>query len=183
MNIVAFALVAATVSLQPLSEIPADDASDGVDAGFGQLVGPAWNCQGSSAQPDGSWKDGPGKATWLFQYALEGHAVQDFWYPPAAAQGAPGTNLRTYDAENDRWYMVWATAQQARFDHFEATVADGMIVMTGRRWARQAFPEHDSRITFYNMSDTHFDWKYESAATSDGPWQEISRIACDRGQP
>lgn len=144
---------------------------------FGQLQG-TWSCLGSGKQPDGSWKQGPAPATWTWYYVLDGYAVQDVWQP---AQGPMGTNLRTYDAEEDKWQMVWATSSQARFDEFDATFADGKIVMTGDRWARAAFPAHMSRITFHNISQQHFDWSSESSAAGDGEnWTENVRLSCDR---
>ena len=157
-------------------------APPGVAAGFGRLVG-SWRCDGTTLQQDGSWKTDPPGAHWDFYYALEGHAVQDVWYPPAASKGGVGTNLRTYDPETDQWQMVWATSDQPRFDHFTAKVQDGNIVMHGDRWARPAFGAHSARITFHNISADHFDWRYEAtadASAEDAAWREVTRLACQR---
>jgi len=160
-----------------LAEGPNPDAPDAVRQ-YGQLMGD-WTCASSSLQADGTWLEAPGRATWSWYYVLEGYAVQDVWRPGDPAQPV-GTNLRTYDAEADTWHMVWATSAQARFDHFSAVHQDGRIVMTGERWARKAFPAHTARITFYGITDKHFDWSYEFSASGEAPWTEQSRLSCDR---
>jgi hypothetical protein len=148
---------------------------------YGRFVG-SWSCQSESAQPDGSWEKMPGKARWSWYYVLDGHAVQDVWYPSPEVPGAAvGTNLRIYDAAAGVWRMVWATSQQGHFDAFRAIERDGQILMYGDRMKGADFPAHLARITFYNISDKHFDWKYESSGPADGrQWREVSRISCDR---
>lgn len=154
--------------------------TDGVMAGFGRLVG-SWSCDSEFQPPQGGdWQKSPQPARWDFHFALDGAAVQDVWRPGVA--GAPvGTNLRTYDPESDRWQMVWATATQARFDHFDATVIDGNIIMTGERWARGALPAHHARITFHEIGEQSFEWRYEASGTgAEGTFGEQSRISCRR---
>ncbi len=147
---------------------------------YGSLRG-HWQCEASAKQPDGSWKESPGLASWSWYYVLDGFAVQDVWQP-AAASSPMGTNLRTYDAENNRWNMVWVTQTQAEFDHYTATYSDGMIVMRGDNPSRtKGVPAHAAKITFYNMTERHFDWKYEATApATDSGWSEFSRMSCSR---
>ncbi|MFK7955316.1 MAG: hypothetical protein AB8B96_04415 [Lysobacterales bacterium] len=147
---------------------------------YGALNG-HWRCEASAKQPDGSWKDSPGVATWSWYYVLDGYAVQDVWQP-AAATSPMGTNLRTYDVEKKQWNMVWATQTQAEFDHYTAAYSDGMIVMRGENPSRsQSTPAHAAKITFYNMTNNHFDWKYEATApATDAGWSEFSRMSCSR---
>ncbi|MEM9531296.1 MAG: hypothetical protein AAGA23_10275 [Pseudomonadota bacterium] len=155
---------------------PAPDAPEQV-VQYGQLEG-HWSCMGSSKQPDGTWQEAPSPATWSWYYVLGGHAVQDVWQP--APPAAIGTNLRTYDAEQDQWNMVWATQTQAQFDHYTARFEDGRIVMRGEVPAR-ARPAHAAKITFYNISKKHFDWKFEATSPgTDQGWAEFSRLSCDR---
>ncbi|MEM6576492.1 MAG: hypothetical protein AAF736_19620 [Pseudomonadota bacterium] len=164
----------------PLTAAGPNPAAPAELAQYGALKG-SWSCESSSQGPNGEWQTLPGRATWSWYYVLDGHAVQDVWKP--AAEGAPwGTNLRTYDAEKKRWHMVWATQAQPEFDYYEATYSEGMIVMRGENPPRTAnIPPHAAKITFYNMSDEHFDWKYEATAPgSDSGWSPFSRISCDR---
>ena len=151
---------------------------------FGQFQG-VWKCTSQNRQPDGSWKQRPGVATWTWYYVLDGHAVQDLWEPDREAnpKAAVGTNLRTYDAETDTWHMVWTTATEPVFATFRAGATNGNLVMFGERAATRAFSAHLARITFHNISDEHFDWKYEaSSARSSHQWQEVSRLSCDRSE-
>ncbi len=155
---------------------PNPDAPDQVQQ-FGQLEG-EWRCQASQVDAEGNWQESPHPATWTWYYILDGYAVQDVW-EPSNPQAPIGTNLRTYDPEVDKWQMVWATATQPKFDHFDATFSDGAIVMTGDRWERPGMSAHQARITFYNITDSTYDWKYE--ASGDGAsWAERVRIKCNK---
>lgn len=171
----------AVLAESPLFGERAPDAPVGV-AQYGQFVG-SWTCVPASRQEDGSLKESDARPTWVWHYALNGHAVQDVWIPdlenspPGAAMG---TNLRVYDPEKDEWIMVWTTETLRKFQTFRATMQDGDIVMRGDIEAgpHQA---HLARITFYNISNDHFDWKYEASAPQDGQnWQLHSTLACDR---
>lgn len=146
---------------------------------FGQLQG-RWHCTSQTLQAEGEWRDDPGHAEWTFHYILDGYAIQDVWRPSAESGSPVGTNLRTYDTENDTWHMVWTTTSNARFDYFSANYHDGEIAMSGERRATAAYPAHLALITFHNISEQHFDWKYESAAVNTTDWREVLRIACDR---
>jgi hypothetical protein len=149
---------------------------------YGRFVG-SWYCQSEARQADGSWQKTPGRATWSWYYVLDGHAIQDVWQPspevvPAAAVG---TNLRIYDAEAGVWRMVWTTSRQSYFDTFRAIERDGEILMYGERPKTAAFAAHLARITFHNIGENHFDWKYESSGPADGrQWREVARLSCDR---
>ena len=143
------------------------DAPAGVQQ-YGQFEG-NWICVPGAKQEDGSFKDTEARPRWVWRYALNGHAVQDFWFPDTeVSAGAPmGTNLRVYDPTNDEWIMVWSTETMGKFQTFTAKMIDGDIVMRGEMEAGQ-FPAQRARITFHNISDDHFDWKYEASAPGDG---------------
>lgn len=157
------------------------DAPAGVDQ-YGQFAG-TWKCTPSSLQEDGSMKEGEARPTWVWHYALNGHAVQDFWIPDPdhiVPGSAMGTNLRVYDAEKDKWTMVWSTETMGGFQTFTARMVEGQIVMNGDIPAGQR-PAHLARITFHNISGDHFDWKYEASGPFDGHnWQLHATLACDR---
>lgn len=157
------------------------DAPEGVEQ-FGQLAG-TWKCTSASLQPDGSFQEASFHPTWVWHYALNGMAIQDVWIPDTenSPPGAVmGTNLRVYKPEDDSWEMVWTTEALGGFQTFSSRMQEGEMVMhgdipTGR------FPAHMARITFHNISERHFDWKYEASAPGDGQnWQQQSTLACDR---
>ena len=143
---------------------------------FGRLGGP-WDCDIYNLQPDGRWKERLGGARWTFYYALDGNAVTDIWEPEPNDDypGSVGMNLRVYDAQADLWHVAWTTVDQARFDLYEASYEDGDIIM----WGQQ--PDHQVRVTFYNVQPLQFEWKYEFSPLDDGSlWTEVVRMRCLR---
>ena len=155
---------------------PADDAPPQLSQ-YGRLVG-TWTCRGRWAQEDGSLGEPGPPATWVWFYALDGHAIQDVWIP---ASGPSGTNVRIFDPASGTWHMVWTTAAQPFFDEFEARLSGDDLVMHGERRAREAFGAHRARITFHDIAPSSFRWRYEATAPSaDGPWREIQRLRCER---
>ncbi len=143
---------------------------------FGRLGGP-WDCSIYYLQQDGSWQPRAGGARWTFSYALGGHAITDIWEPEPDEEypGSIGMNMRVFDAKADLWRIAWTTVDQARFDLYEASYEDGDIIMWGQG------PDHQVRVTFYNVRPQQFDWKYEFSATDDGTlWTEVARMKCLR---
>ena len=143
---------------------------------FGRLGGP-WDCVIYNLQQDGGWQKRAGGARWTFNYALDGNAVTDIWEPEPDGDypGSVGMNLRVYDAQADVWHIAWTTVDQARFDLYEASYEDGDIIM----WGQQ--PDHQVRVTFYNLQPLQFDWKYEFSPLDDGTlWTEVVRMQCLR---
>lgn len=171
------------VSPAPLiTETPNPNAPEQVRQQYGQLIGD-WACQGENQQQDGSWQKSPGMATWSWYYVLDGYAVQDVWQPSkqASAGATMGTNLRTYDAENNIWNIVWTTTSNANLEQYRSAYRNKELHIYAERPASNVFPSHLMHITFHNISASHFDWKYESSGLTDGQtWQEFARLSCDR---
>lgn len=164
-----------------VTEGPHPDAPEALME-YGQLVG-NWQCKSLGLQPDGSWKEAKGVNTWTWYYVLDGHAIQDVWKPSANADGKifPGTNLRTYDAETGLWNIIWTITSSARIESFKSSFRNDIIHITTERAANATFPAHMMHISFYNISENYFDWKYESSPVTDGQnWKEVSRLSCDR---
>ena len=142
---------------------------------FGQLAG-HWSCVSETRQADGTFKTVPGIATWSWYYILEGYAVQDVWLPDRQqnAQAPMGTNIRTYDAVNGWWDVVWSTQQAPAFERYRASYRNNELHMFAERPANGGFPRHLMRVTF-------LDWRYEASGLTDGlNWQETSRLSRDR---
>ncbi len=149
----------------------------GVREQFGRFVG-VWRCQGETRQPDGTFKPGPGGARWTFFYTLGGQAIGDVYEPPQGS-GPVGINLRVYRPETNDWVLSWTTPKLQRYDHFEARQEGETLVMRGEIAAKAPFPQHQAKITFHDIHEDTFEWRYEAAAPgTDGPWQEFSRIHC-----
>lgn len=172
----------AYASTAPLVHSGANENAPAEVKQFGQLEG-HWSCESQSRQQDGSWQASPGKSTWSWYYILEGFAVQDVWLPnrETNSQAAMGSNIRTYDVANGWWDIVWTTQQAPAFERYRASYRGGEIHMVAERPANGNFPPHLMHVTFHNISDNHFDWRYEVSGLTDGQnWQEQSRLSCDR---
>ncbi len=149
---------------------------------YGQFVG-EWRCAPGFRDAEDNWQTPAARPTWVWHWVLNGAAIQDVWIPDpdhAPPGAAMGTNLRVYDAENDRWDMVWTTETLGGFQHFSATEEAGDIVMHGDIPAGPR-PAHRARITFHDIQADRFEWKYEASAPSDGEtWQLFSTLSCER---
>lgn len=149
---------------------------------FGQLVG-SWHCKGSERQQDGSWKETPGVAIWDWYYVLDGYAVQDVWRPDTEANpdATQGTNLRTFDPETGMWDIVWTKQDVPQIERFRAGFRDGEIHMFAERPAGPSYPRHLLHVTFHNIGDDRFDWRYETSGLTDGQnWRAVARLSCRR---
>lgn len=176
-----FITFTATAAAPLITDKPVPDAPEAVQQQYGQLVG-HWLCESESRQQDGTWQKSPNKATWSWYYVLDGYAVQDVWQPSGQSPGAAmGTNLRSYDAENNIWNVVWTTTSNPTLEQYRSAYRNGELHIYAERPASASFPSHLMHITFHNISDDHFDWKYESSGLTDGQnWTEFSRLSCDR---
>ncbi len=157
---------------------PDENTAPEVRAQFGRLVG-EWRCTGETRQPDGTFKPTPGESRWTFFYTLGAQAVGDVFEPPADTGGPVGINLRVYDPDRKVWVLAWTTPKLRRYDQFEARQEGDALVMRGDLAAKAPFPAHTARITFSELREDSFEWRYEAAQQgTDGPWQEFSRIHC-----
>ena len=133
---------------------------------FGQFVG-KWDCKIWNRQADDSWVEN--NAVWVWNYVLNGMAVQDYWY---GATGL-GTNVRIFDPALDKWQNVWIeNVQKTMGGLWDAKMnEDGAIEMyddTGT-W----------KITFFNILDRSFDWKWDFKQ-EDGSMKTMVKIRGER---
>ena len=138
-------------------------------AQFGRYVG-EWEIEDEQLQQDGvSWL--PGTADrWDFYCVGDGLAVQDFWRPEG---GSLGTNLRTWNPDNDRWEIVWTATQTPGVTLISATQKDdGSIVML----QESPIPTPLRRITFYPPDERGWRWVLEFSTDDGATWFEVYRI-------
>jgi len=152
---------------------------DGPMAQFGRYVGD-WDIADQTLSQDGTtWSPGNG-ARWNFTCVGNGIAVQDFWMP-YGAEGAPppgvGTNLRIYDAKEDRWDIAWTANGSPGFSHIRAKEdTAGNIVM------HYVAPEQTPprRITFFPPNSEGWDWVLEMSFDSGETWRPVYKIKATR---
>jgi hypothetical protein len=143
---------------------------EGPLAQFGQYIGD-WKIEDSTLAKDGSgWTDGAG-ARWIFTCLGNGTAIQDFWFP---ANGAVGTNLRTYKPDTGDWEIVWAVDKQSGLSHIHAEQDEtGNIVMH----VLKPKPSPLRRITFFPADESGWKWKLEFSNDEGETWLEVYRIS------
>lgn len=143
-----------------------------------------WKCRGHRQTEDGEWEPLPWRSDWKWRYVLDGHAVQDFFYPAKESGGTPGTNLRVYDVNSNSWNIAWTTTSLGDFERIQSRFDGETMILHGSVEASARYAAHERRITFHNISSNHFDWKYEAAknrkSAEDGRWQLVSKLVCDR---
>jgi hypothetical protein len=146
-----------------------DACMQGPLAQFGQYIGD-WHIEDSQLAKDGSgWQPGKG-ARWIFSCLGNGTAIQDFWLP---ANGAVGTNLRTYDPETGTWEIAWAVDRLPGFAHIRAAMnAEGNIVMN----YVAPLPTPLRRITFFPADEHGWHWQLELSNDDGATWTEVYRI-------
>ena len=160
------------------SEIVADGSHF---AEFGRFIG-TWQCR-SQRFDDGTWTPVSGIHSWRWSQILGGQVIQDFWQPSAesAEPLAVGTNLRIFNEKRERWEIVWTTAGQQEWDLIWAEQVGANMVMHLQRPSRSQYKAHVGRITFHNIAEDHFDWKYDAAPLGDPrAFTEVSRMSCER---
>lgn len=143
---------------------------------FGRYIGD-WDIADQSLnREDGTtWLPGNG-ARWNFVCVGNGIAVQDFWMPNGAEGGpAPGvgTNLRIYDAKENRWDIAWTATGTPGFSHIRAKEDEnGNIVM------HYVAPEQNPprRITFFPPTDAGWDWTMEMSFDGGTNWTTVYKI-------
>lgn len=140
---------------------------------FEPLLG-SWQITDYQLQNNGDWKEGPG-ADWHWYSILDGFAIQDDWIAPPKALDIPeserqyGTNIRIFNPARQQWEMAWMSKKGQQLNTFTAVEKKGNLVMEGQ------FSGNNSRITFFNITETTFQWKMEFLQGE--TWQEVYRIS------
>lgn len=163
------ALLSPSLLASPTAPIrDASECMEGPMAQFGRYIG-SWKIADSGlSQETGEWEDGQG-AQWDF-VCLGGMSIQDFWLP---ANGAVGTNLRTWNEEKGSWDIAWTVTDMPGFAHISAQQDDeGNIIM---RYVSPK-PEPDRRITFFPPDENGWNWKLEITQDGGASWMEVYRI-------
>ena len=145
---------------------------------LGQLAG-IWDVEQEVRNQDGSWR-ATGTAEWRWYFILDGHAIQDDWIKPAAAESGDakpsfGTNLRIYNADTASWEMAWIDSNNRNLASFTAVNVDDTVVMTGQNpTGRQV------RNTFFDMEAETFEWVQEWTFDEGSTWVPVARIHARR---
>lgn len=138
---------------------------------YGQLVG-IWECQVQNYRGDSLLSES--KAQWIFEYVLDGYAIQDYWVNPVDSsmlkgKQMHGTNIRLYNQQLNKWQCAWMENGSMNMSGvwLSEMKPDGSIALydESKQW----------EILFYNITDRSFDWKWDYVQ-KDGSIKTVSRI-------
>jgi hypothetical protein len=142
---------------------PAADRCEGL-ALYGWLVG-AWDVAVEDHLPDGSVRHGQGE--WLFDWVLEGRAIQDVFIvpprgarPPAEAEAGAdryGTTLRIFDPATEQWRIIWINPVRQAVDSMQAVREGAQIVQHGQDTDGGSY-----RWVFSDIAPDRFRWRAET---------------------
>lgn len=136
---------------------------------FGRYIG-AWDIQDWNFDADsGEWISGAG-ATWTFMCLANGVAIQDFWETEA---GGFGSNIRTYNADTNKWDIVWAANNQKGIMIIEAAQDEnGDMIMD----VVSPTPNQPTRIIFHPPDEDGWNWEMLISPNGDQHWRAIYKI-------
>ena len=145
---------------------------------WGKMVG-QWVCTEEGLKPDGSGWQSAGTSDWGFLWSFDGWGIQDNYTSPSMAEPLEdeskrqrGINLRIYNPAEEKWILTWLTTAAKKPMSITALSDDEKIVMLVDNPNPQGFY---SRITFFDIKDTTFEWKMEQSKDQQN-WREVYRI-------
>ncbi|MEM7100246.1 MAG: hypothetical protein AAF541_18405 [Pseudomonadota bacterium] len=105
----------------------------------------------------------PISARWNGWYGLEGMAIYDEWIDPDPQRGGLGVNVRTFDAKEKQWKMMWVSTTGLQVLDLRAQILDGVLTM----W--QAYPARPG-------------WQAKFEILSEDSWQRIDYTQDESGE-
>jgi hypothetical protein len=148
-----------------LAEGPDPDYADALML-FGRFVG-EWDVDWTAYDGDGRQVANE-RGEWIFDWVLEGRAVQDVWIIPArgrrgrlSREGEYGTTIRFYDPQLDVWLVTWSGPINRARRTFVARASGWDIVQDG-----QNEEGHPLRWVFSDIEPRSFSW--QSVCSHDG---------------
>ena len=113
------------------------------------------DCQSIRRNPDGSWQD-TSQMIWSFKYILNGTAIQDeVWDGNRYA-----TSIRQFHPDSLEWIVSYRSYPTISYNVsvWRGKKENDQIVLDLNQKAPNGM-DGLSRLIFYNISDTGFDWK------------------------
>lgn len=149
---------------------------------FAFIIG-KWRCDARLKGEDGTWQ--PYQATWVGRYILDGYVIADEYRmtDQAGELIVLGMNLRSYSVEKKTWIMRWLDATRSFWVELGPEKLGGVRVTPKTITFNliDAFaPDALSRVTFSNISGSHFTWSGERSLDLGKTWTEFMVIEAHR---
>ncbi|HEV8431544.1 MAG TPA: hypothetical protein VGQ41_26835 [Pyrinomonadaceae bacterium] len=149
---------------------------------FAFIIG-KWRCDVRVKKEEGTWQ--PYSATWVGRYILDGYVIADE-YRMTSQKGeliVHGMNFRSYSVEKKSWVMRWLSATGSFWVELGPEKLGGVRVgpksITFNLIDTFA-PDALTRVTFSNISESHFTWTSERSLDQGSTWAEFMVIEAHR---
>jgi len=144
---------------------------------YGPLIGEC-DCISLSRGPDQTWGDTV-STVWRFKYIMNGHAVQD---ETIKADGSHSGSIRQYNADSARWYVHYYSTGGApnALPVWEGQKTDDNTIRLYRENAAPNGTPGFYRITFYDITQSGFNWIGEWVDTKETVQFPLWKIFCKK---
>lgn len=153
-------------------------------AHFAFIIG-EWRCDARVKGEDGPWQSY--QATWVGRYILDGHVIADE-YRMTNQTGeliVHGMNFRSYSVERKTWVMRWLNATGSFWLELGPEKLGGVRVTTKTitfNFIDTLAPDALTRVTFSNITESHFTWSGERSLDQGKTWTEFMVIEAHRAK-
>ena len=151
-------------------------------AQFAFIIG-EWRCDARLKVEDGTWQ--PYQASWVGRYILDGHVIADE-YRMTNQKGeliVLGMNFRSYSVDKKTWIMKWLSATGSFWLELGPETLGGVRVSPKTitfNYVDTFAPDALTRVTFSNISESHFTWSSETSVDQGKTWTEFMVIEAHR---
>lgn len=144
---------------------------------FVPMIGES-NCQSMSRNSDGSWDEAQ-NMLWRFKYIMNGMAIQD---ETLKADGKHSGSIRQFILDENAWFVhYYSTGKPTKeLPAWKGNKnKDGDIVLLRDQKSGSGL-DGKSRLTFYNIKETGFDWVGEWVSDDQKVVYPFWKITCKK---
>ncbi len=144
---------------------------------FQPLIGES-KCESITRTPDQSW-NAPHEMIWKFKYIMNGMAVQD---EVLRTELPNAGSIRQFNADSSAWYVHYYSAVGApvTLPSWEGNKnEEGKIILYREQKAPNGL-DGFYKITFFDISDDHFEWLGEWVDPTEAIKFPTWKISCDK---
>lgn len=144
---------------------------------FDPLIG-ICKCESLQRNPDGGWQDTLGME-WKFKYIMNGTAVQDEVWREG---GVYARSIRQYHQDSAKWvvtYFSYPSVSVSPGTWLGQKNEEGDIVLTKPQKAPNGM-EGASRLTFYEITESGFNWTGEWVSIDESIVYPFWKIWCKK---
>ena len=137
------------------------------------------NCKSITRNQDGTWKE-PIDMNWKFKYIMNGLAVQD---ETLKSDGVHSGSIRQFSADSSKWYVhYYSSAKPSQtLSTWEGNKKSHKIILYKEQKAPNGL-DGFYRITFYDISDSGYNWIGEWVSKDESVVYPTWKIECNKAK-